>query len=804
MLIPIADVPRWYAERKPKDTIAVSHGADAITWEQLERNANRRARAFAAKGVKPGDFVAIGLPNSNVFFETTFAVWKCGATPTSLTWRLPRGEAAAVLDILKPSLVVGGQPDWNAPNSLPADFVPEGVSDEPIDNPVARYWKAMTSGGSTGRPKVILDHKPAVVDTAGPAALGMPLGASLLNPGPLYHNAPFIVSHTALFNGGRVTGLVKFDAEECLRLIEASRVQWVNFVPTMMHRIWALPDEVRNRYDLSSLQIVFHMAAPMPPWLKEKWIEWLGPERIYELYGGTEAQGATIISGVEWLEHRGSVGKIGETARLRIIGEDGNEVATGETGEIYFLPNDGAGSTYHYLGAEPKRRADGWESLGDIGRLDADGYLYLGDRLADMILRGGANIYPAEVEAAVTEHPEVRSCVVVGLPDPEFGQRVHAILELDREHRRASGRRRHGRVPGRPAQPLQASGKLRGRQRRPARQFRQGPPHPAARRTRRLAEGEPRVSGSCRRGRGRTRNEANRKGQAMSFRKDNKDYEAWLAKQCDVVKKDIAYKHKRMKKSPFIFLRATYFRWARKIGDWCPELMDAPQLLSIGDLHLENFGTWRDADGRLVWGVNDFDEAAVMPYVLDLVRLVTSIQLAPHPAVDPRRAANAVLRGYREGLEDPQPTLLFEGQTWMRPYAEPAKGKPEKFWNDVDDYEEYAPPPRIARALIESLPNGTDKKSIRLCRLLHKGGGSLGRPRYVAVGYWRGGQVLREAKALVPSAWNWANGPGKSRKSNFLALANSRYRAPDPFLDVRHQFIFRRIAADSRKDRTGR
>ena len=135
MLIPIADVPRWYAERKPKDTIAVSHGDDAFTWEQLERNANRRARAFAAKGVKPGDFVAIGLPNSNAFFETTFAVWKCGATPTSLSWRLPRGEAAAVLEILKPSLVVGGEPDWNAPNSLPADFVPEGVSDEPLDNP---------------------------------------------------------------------------------------------------------------------------------------------------------------------------------------------------------------------------------------------------------------------------------------------------------------------------------------------------------------------------------------------------------------------------------------------------------------------------------------------------------------------------------------------------------------------------------------------------------------------------------------------------------------------------------------------
>jgi bile acid-coenzyme A ligase len=431
MLIPIADVPRWYAERKPADTVAVRHGQDALSWQQLERGANARARAFAAKGVKPGDFVAIGLPNSNTFFETTFAVWKCGATPTSLSWRLPRGEAAAVLEILKPSLVVGGEADWNAPNSLPVVFVPEGFSDESLVAPVARYWKAMTSGGSTGRPKVILDHQPAVVDTAAEQLLGIKPGVSLLNPGPLYHNAPFILSHCALFAGGRLTGMTKFDAEESLRLIEAERVQWVNFVPTMMHRIWTLPEQVRNAYDLSSLQVVFHMAAPIPPWLKEKWIEWLGPERIWELYGGTERQGACVISGVEWLAHKGSVGRIGETARLRIIGEDGNDVATGETGEIFFLPNDGAGTTYHYLGAAPKRRADGWESLGDIGRLDADGYLYLGDRLADMILRGGANIYPAEVEAALSAHPEVRSCVVVGLPDAEMGQRVHAILELD-------------------------------------------------------------------------------------------------------------------------------------------------------------------------------------------------------------------------------------------------------------------------------------------------------------------------------------------------------------------------------------
>ena len=430
MLIPMGDVPRWYAERKPKDTIALSHGDDALTWEQLERNANRRARAFAALGVKPGDFVAIGLANSNVLYETSFAIWKLGATPTSLSPKLPRGEAAAVLEILQPSLVVGGDPDWNAPVSVPRDFVPEGVSDEAVNNPVARYWKAMTSGGSTGRPKVILDHQPAVVETTTPMLL-MEEGVSLLNPGPLYHNAPFIVSHAALFAGGRMTGMTKFDAQEALRLIAQNKVNWVNFVPTMMHRIWALPDDVRKSYDVSSLKTVFHMAAPMPMWLKENWIEWLGPEKIYELYGGTERQGRTVISGTEWLAHKGSVGKPDDSTSIRIIGPDGNDVPQGESGEIYFLPADGVGTSYHYLGAEPKRRADGYESLGDIGRKDEDGYLYLGDRLTDIILRGGANLYPAEIEAGVMAHPNVVSCVVIGLPDPELGQRVHAIVELD-------------------------------------------------------------------------------------------------------------------------------------------------------------------------------------------------------------------------------------------------------------------------------------------------------------------------------------------------------------------------------------
>jgi hypothetical protein len=231
----------------------------------------------------------------------------------------------------------------------------------------------------------------------------------------------------------------------------------------------------------------------------------------------------------------------------------------------------------------------------------------------------------------------------------------------------------------------------------------------------------------------------------------------------------------------------------------CPGLMDAPPVFAVGDMHLENFGTWRDADGRLVWGVNDFDEAAVMPYPLDLVRLAASIRLAPKLDVSNPAAAEALLNGYREGLDQPQPALLYEGETWLRPYAERPDDKPEKFWKEVADYPKAKPPPKIAKQLVASLPKDVD--SVRLCSRV-AGGGSLGRPRYVAVAFWRGGHVLREAKALVPSAWSWAHG-GKSSASHFLEIANGRYRAPDPFLDVHNEFIFRRLAADSRKIELG-
>ncbi|KIZ48016.1 MULTISPECIES: DUF2252 family protein [Rhodopseudomonas] len=285
-----------------------------------------------------------------------------------------------------------------------------------------------------------------------------------------------------------------------------------------------------------------------------------------------------------------------------------------------------------------------------------------------------------------------------------------------------------------------------------------------------------------------------------SFRKDNAAYEAWLRMQCEVVGKDVRHKHAKMKENAFIFLRATYFRWAKTIPTLCPELMDAPAVLSVGDMHLENFGTWRDAEGRLVWGVNDFDEAAMMPYPLDLLRLATSVRLAPRGKLKKDAAGAALLKGYRAGLAQPRPALLDESDTWMLRYAVAADKTSDKFWAKVAKYPTADPPRKLKRHLVESLP----KHATNVCYFRRVAGtGSLGRPRYVAVADWRGGRVLREAKALVSSAWVWAHGED-SASSHFLELATGRYRASDPLLEARHHFVIRRLAPDSRKIELGR
>jgi bile acid-coenzyme A ligase len=419
-----------FAEEDP-DHPAVTCAGRRLTRVDLESRANRFARDLASRGVVTGDFVTVALPNSVDWFVAYVACWKLGAIPQPVSARLPARELAEIVALAQSRVVVGAEPGSIAgPDCLPVGYrPPDELSDGPLPDAVSPAWKAPTSGGSTGRPKLIVSGDPSLIDTDAPPSHGLGLEGCLVMPGPLYHNGPALMCCQALLAGCHVVLLERFDAEATLAAIDEYRADVVYVVPTMMKRIWRLPEETRLSYDVSSLRMVWHLAEPCPMWLKQAWIDWLGAERIWELYAGTEGQAVTVITGPEWLEHPGSVGRpvIGE---FMIADLDGNPLPTGEKGEVW-LRNTSDKATYHYVGAEPRTLDGGWESLGDMGWFDEDGYLYLTDRMQDMILVGGANIYPAEVEAALQEHPAVRSVAVIGLPDEDKGNLVHAIVEAD-------------------------------------------------------------------------------------------------------------------------------------------------------------------------------------------------------------------------------------------------------------------------------------------------------------------------------------------------------------------------------------
>lgn len=426
-LRPMADLLALHAAREP-DRPAVICGDDVIGRRDLALAADRAAHEFAERGVRPGDLVTIALPNSIAFYAAAFGALKLGATPMPVSHRLPTIERDAIIRLARPALVVGVDDAPDGVPSLPPTWEPDPARGHPeVPSVVAESWKAMTSGGSTGRPKIIVAKVRAEYDPFGPS-LGMQVDGVQLVPGPLYHQGPLMFSMQGLFTGATIVLMRRFDAREALALIDEHRVDWTYMVPTMTHRIWQLPPDERDRFDLDSLRVLFSTGAPWPVWLKTEWLHWLGPDRIVEAYGGTESQGGAMITGREALERPGSVGRPNPTCRIRVLDDAGGEVAAGETGEIYFMPERGPGSTYHYIGAEARTR-DGWETLGDIGYFDEDGYLYLVDRRTDLILSGGANVYPAEVEAALDSYPGVRSSAVIGLPDDDLGQRVHAIVD---------------------------------------------------------------------------------------------------------------------------------------------------------------------------------------------------------------------------------------------------------------------------------------------------------------------------------------------------------------------------------------
>ncbi len=394
-----------------------------LTREELDRTSNRLARAYAGLGVGEGDMVTVALPNGRDFVLACAAAWKLGATPQPVSSRLPRAELEAVVELAEPALVVGAQVEGRtcvgADVALPDD-------DGELPDAVSREWKAPTSGGSTGRPKLIVATTPGTFDPDVPAVGYLRADDVQLVPGPLYHNGPFMYCFRGLLAGHTVVLMRRFDAGRMLALVQEHRVGFAMVVPTMMQRVWRLED--RERYDVSSLHTVLHLGAPCPPWLKQAWIDWLGPDRVLELYAGTEGTGITLITGQEWLEHPGSVGRPALGSSVRVLRPDGTDCAPGETGEVYLMPRTGPGTTYRYVGATAKA-VDGWETLGDLGHVDADGYLYLADRSADLVLTGGSNVYPAEVEAALDSHPAVRSSCVFGLPDDDLGERVHALVD---------------------------------------------------------------------------------------------------------------------------------------------------------------------------------------------------------------------------------------------------------------------------------------------------------------------------------------------------------------------------------------
>ncbi|QUD86932.1 AMP-binding protein [Phenylobacterium montanum] len=412
---------------------AVTCEGRTLTYAEFNARTNRIARAMAAKGVKLGDLVTIGLPNSIGFVEACFAAWKLGATPQPISFRLPKAEVEAICDLADPPLVV-------ALDSLETDrprfdidaLLALSDDDSELPDAVAPILKAPTSGGSTGRPKLILSGSPGVtantptLDGQRPWRLE-PDDAAVI-PAPLYHNGPFGCALAILTLGAHLVLIPRFDAEGTLAAIDQHRGSWIYLVPTMMSRIWKLPDEVKAGYDISSLRVLWHLAAPCPPALKEAWIDWVGPETVLELYAGTEAQAITTITGTEWLSHRGSVGQV-KAGEMTAMSEAGEPLPPGQVGEIYMRRPEGAPATYQYRGATARTLPGGWESLGDIGWFDEDGYLYLADRRTDMILVGGSNVYPAEIEAALDEHPLVASSAVIGLPHEDLGSTVHAIVQ---------------------------------------------------------------------------------------------------------------------------------------------------------------------------------------------------------------------------------------------------------------------------------------------------------------------------------------------------------------------------------------
>ncbi|XVQ11468.1 class I adenylate-forming enzyme family protein [Spirillospora sp. CA-255316] len=397
---------------------------EAVTYRWLDDRSTRLAGALAERGLVQGDRVGLGLRNSPQFAISALATWKLGAVPVPVRWDVPDWELERLREVIDCRVYLGPDDrEWiDATADREAPELPDVVSP---------HLQGICSSGSTGTPKIILSSAPGYFHPLYSTPMAeewMPVARpqTVLVLAPMYHVNAFVTLQN-LLAGDRLVVMEKFDAKLALELIERHRVTTFTATPTMLQRMADAPGA--DDRDLSSLVFIQQGAAPMPPSLVHRWAKLIGPERIVMAYGMTEAIGITALRGDEWMEHQGSVGRGLRGTEVKILDSDGREVPTGEIGDIFMRSPSYGGSTY--LGRAPQlaETPDGFRSVGDMGYVDADGYLYLVDRRVDMIITGGANVFPAEVEAALIDHPKIADVVVIGLRDPEWGRRVHAVIE---------------------------------------------------------------------------------------------------------------------------------------------------------------------------------------------------------------------------------------------------------------------------------------------------------------------------------------------------------------------------------------
>jgi len=425
---------RHLAEARGSDralTLYRSDGTtDSVSFSEFRTWTLALANRLRNEGVNGQTTVVVSAGNTLEHFVTCYAAWQLGCMVLPINRESAVRERELLVSLLESRFVIS---DWAGG----ADLTPETVRDHRRDRTAKDFpdivpapGKAVGSGGSTGVPKLIVDPVPFVkVPGRSMGVLGDAVGfheaSSQLVPGAVFHNMPFTWSAHGLFEGQHVVVLERFDAGRLLEAIELEKVEFMTMVPTMMRRV---ARHVRAfTADLSSLKAVMHGGAPCSDSLKATWIEMVGAEVVREAFGSTEGVGTAVIRGDEWLSHPGSVGRPVDS-EIRILDPAQREVATGTLGEMYWRSLS-PGPTYYYLGdARSKVDPDGFTSVGDMGWVDDEGYVYSADRRVDLILTGGANVFPAEIEGVLLDHPKVIDAAVIGVADPEWGQRVHAVV----------------------------------------------------------------------------------------------------------------------------------------------------------------------------------------------------------------------------------------------------------------------------------------------------------------------------------------------------------------------------------------